>query len=324
MWSLERYLLLLVALPVLGGAFVPKSAALVMPSPMIAGAGNAKLNRADVSQEQETLSQQRRIPAAVGMVGQAFDPTKADVVPLQMPPESRFSPLEVWCLVRIEKEYAKALNRKCPFLRRRMTDMIEVLEMMVRIAVIRQEKSDLVGPPVSCRGDQRTRHKVQHLPLSKLATIIRRDWKEESQKGYYITGLLTPAIYRDDCMFDGPDPDMPVKGLRKFLNAASQLFDPKQSACELLSLEIQGDVIVADWKMNGVLRLPWRPRLPEVHGQTTYHLDENGLIARHAETWDLSAVEAFLKTAWFDFQLKAANTHNEKVNEELQEVLQDI
>lgn len=275
--------------------------------------------------ERQLPDQQRRFSSSLDMVGHAYDQSNPGISPLGViPPESRLSPLEVWCLVRIEKWYSKALNRKCPFLRRRMTDLIDTLEMLVRIIVIRHDKIDLAGPPVSLRGDERTRHKVQHLSLPQLAAIIRRDWKTDSQKGYYITGRLTPAIYRDDCLFDGPDPDMPVRGLRKFLNAASQLFDPKQSVCELLSLEIQGDVIVADWKMNGVLRLPWRPRLPEVQGQTIYHFDENGLIARHEETWDLSAVEAFLKTSWFDFQFKAAHTYNEEVNEELQEVLQDI
>jgi Uncharacterized conserved protein (DUF2358) len=266
--------------------------------------------------------------SSLGMVSQAFDPydptNPPPITPLRIPPESSLSPLEVWCLVRIEQWYSRALNRRCPFLRRRMTDMTEALEMLVRLIVIRPEKLPLAGPPVSLRGDERTRHKVQRLPMEQLAAIIRRDWKEDSQKGYYITGRLTPAIYRDDCYFDGPDPDMPVRGLRKFLNAASQLFDSKQSFCELKKLEIQGDVIVADWKMNGVLHLPWRPKLPEVNGQTIYHFDENGLIARHEETWDLSAVEAFLKTAWFDFQFQAANTHNEKIDEELHEVLQDV
>jgi hypothetical protein len=29
-------------------------------------------------------------------------------------------------------------------------------------------------------------------------------------KGYYVTGRLSKPIYRDDCLFDGPDPDMCV------------------------------------------------------------------------------------------------------------------
>ena len=129
--------------------------------------------------------------------------------------DKMLSPLEVWCLIRIEQWYQQALSRKCPFLRRRMSDFLDALEMLVRIMLIRQERMDLVGPPVGCRGDERTRHKTRHLTLQELEAIIRKDWKEDTSKGYYVTGRLTPAIYRDDCFFDGPDPDMPVRGLRK-------------------------------------------------------------------------------------------------------------
>lgn len=246
--------------------------------------------------------------------GSAFTP----LTPVPLPePSVKLDPMEVWCLVRIEKWYSKALNRKCPFLRRRMTDVMELVEMVIRMTLIRKETLELAGvPTVSLRGDERTRHKVKHLTKSQLLDVIRRDWREDSQKGYYITGRLTPAIYRDDCFFDGPDPDMPVRGLRKFLNAASQLFDPRESVCELLGLELRGDVVVADWKMNGVIRLPWGPRMPEVQGQTTYHFDQDGLIHRHEETWDLSAMDAFTKTTWFDFRSMAKHGHGQ---EKLQE-----
>ena len=109
---------------------------------------------------------------------------------------------------------------------------------------------------------------------------------------------------------------MPIRGLRKYLNVACQLFDQHESRSELLDLRIESVassesdfassdernyktlVIVADWKMNGILRLPWRPRLPEWTGQTTYYFDEYGLVYRHAETWDMSVAHAFLKTLW--------------------------
>ena len=162
--------------------------------------------------------------------------------------------------------------------------------------------------------------KRKHLTLAELQEAIARDWKASSgHKGYYITGQLNTTIVRDDCLFDGPDPDMPVRGLRKYLGAASQLFDRKTSRAELLSLTteyccdttvqqqqqqqnepsarcISNHVIVARWRMNGVLRLPWKPRLPEWTGTTTYHLDEDGLIYWHEEEWDMSVGQAFLKT----------------------------
>jgi hypothetical protein len=127
---------------------------------------------------------------------------------------------------------------------------------------------------------------------------IKSDWCCHNNKGYYVTGRLTTAVYRDDCLFDGPDPDMPVRGLRKYLNAASQLFDQRQSRSELLDLKIKSGVIVARWRMKGILRLPWRPAVPEWTGTTTYYTDDDGLIYKHKETWDVSVIQAFLQTLW--------------------------
>ena len=105
---------------------------------------------------------------------------------------------------------------------------------------------------------------------------------------------------------------MPVRGLRKFLNAASHLFDAKRSHCELTSMEVHNDegIIVAQWKFQGVLRLPWRPRMPTVVGETTYRFDDDGLIESHIETWDLSAQQAFLQTKWFEVDREALEEYH--------------
>jgi hypothetical protein len=90
---------------------------------------------------------------------------------------------------------------------------------------------------------------------------------------------------------------MPVKGLRKYQNAASQLFDRHSSHCDLLTLKIESNFIKATWKFNGTLRLPWRPQMPVVFGTTTYHIDATGLIFLHEETWDnMTAIRAFFET----------------------------
>jgi len=140
--------------------------------------------------------------------------------------------------------------------------------------------------------------------------VIRHDWKPNNRhKGYYITGRLNTTIYRDDCLFDGPDPDMPVRGVRKYLSAASQLFETSTSTAELLLLEIgehdpkswgrnTKSTIVARWKLKGVLQLPWHPSLPVWTGRTTYHLDDEYMIYRHEEHWDISVVQAFTQTLW--------------------------
>jgi hypothetical protein len=176
-----------------------------------------------------------------------------------------------------------------------MLDFVDTLEAVARMTLISKHNLEIVGPEMGCKPDEKTRLKHKGLLLQDVAEVIRMDWRESSSKGYYITGNLNPSVYRDDCLFDGPDPDMPVKGLRKFRGAASQLFDRKKSTAELLDFKTEGDVIIAKWKMNGVIRLPWKPRMPEVIGETTYYLDDDNLVYMHKETWDISAIEAFLK-----------------------------
>jgi Uncharacterized conserved protein (DUF2358) len=244
------------------------------------------------------------------MVGVVFDPAEftssgtfhpEEINPFSLQPASTvgLSPVEVWWLIKCEELYNQGLALKCPWMRRRMLDAVDTLEMIARSMVIQPQNLELIGPPIGLRGDAVTSVKEKGLSIEEVADIVRQDWRAETGKGYYVTGSITPSVYRDDCLFDGPDPDMPVKGLRKFRGAASQLFDRKRSTAELLSLEVEGDVIVARWKMNGVLRLPFRPKMPEVIGTTTYHLDENSLIYLHEETWQMSAFEAFFKTDWF-------------------------
>jgi len=158
--------------------------------------------------------------------------------------------------------------------------------------------------------------KHRGLPMDVIRNIIIKDWAgqagpgpENNHKGYYITGKLNSTIYRDDCLFDGPDPDMPVRGLRKYLSAASNLFDAKHSRATLLSLEtIQeatanvgtgagaGGIIEVTWEISGVLMLPWRPKVKPWSGWTRYHLDEDGLVAFHEEGWDISTIQAFVDT----------------------------
>lgn len=235
----------------------------------------------------------------------------------------------------------------------------------MRFLLIRHKSLPLMGPPPGCRAlstspssdGWNSNSKRTHLPLNVLMETIRNDWRPDDagldtnhrhhpqwttyqrHKGYYITGRLNSTIYRDDCWFHGPDPDMPVKGLRKYLNAASQLFDTKTSTAELLSLDVMEDndndddnnnddgnddahhhryhrhkikntrqkrtdshrrhplpPIVATWRLQGVLHLPWHPSLPVWTGRTVYYLDDEHLIYRHEEYWDISVFRAFTQT----------------------------
>ena len=238
---------------------------------------------------------------------------------------SSLNPVEAWCTTHMNVWYDKSLSVKCPFFRRRMTDFLDGADMVMRFLVIRHKSLDLIGPPPGCRSTFAKSAKHKNLKLTEVLETIRSDWKpkqknrnnnlqQTSDKGYYITGRLNTTIYRDDCFFDGPDPDMPVRGVRKYLNAASQLFDKSASTAELLSLEI-GDadsvnksknhrhqksraIIVARWKLKGVLQLPWHPSLPVWTGTTSYHLDDEHMVYFHEEEWDISVFRAFTQTLW--------------------------
>ena len=173
---------------------------------------------------------------------------------------------------------------------------------------------DVVSSPPGCkplgyhikRHPDGTSQKSRYLSISDISHQIQHDWTGGSHghdKGYYITGKLDSTIYRDDCLFTGPDPDMPVRGLRKYLNAAAHLFDPKLSDANLLSIswdEYGGKkgcgVIEVAWRLGGVIQLPWHPTVEPWTGTTRYHLNEEHLIYLHEETWDISVWRAFLCT----------------------------
>jgi len=149
--------------------------------------------------------------------------------------------------------------------------------------------------------------KNRNLPLPLIASTIHSDWMcgPNGTKGYYLTGRLNSTIYTDDCLFDGPDPDMPVRGLRKYLSAASHLFERESSHAQLLDVQMHhgggrrgNGVVVVRWRLGGTLMLPWRPTVKPWTGTTRYHLDEEGLIYMHEEEWDITVLEAFVCTVF--------------------------
>jgi hypothetical protein len=249
---------------------------------------------------------------------------------------------EDWCIEQLQQRYNEALRIKCPFFRRRASDVLDSFDMILQFLVIRHKSLPLIdltsrlhsgssssstttGTTIRNGGNyiqqsssfvQSTgMDKLYHLPVEEMMAILIEDWKVTNHKGYYVTGKLSTFIYHDDTIFDGPDPDMPVKGLYKYINAASQLFDTKHTFCELLSIEQeqvidvnsdsgeahhhhhQSPIIVAKWKMHGRLRLPWKPIVPEWTGTTHYYIHPiTGLIYQHIETWDISVLQAFVQT----------------------------
>lgn len=50
------------------------------------------------------------------------------------------------------------------------------------------------------------------------------------------------------------------------------------------------ETIKANWTVQGTLRLPWKPQI-FFKGNSTYKLNEAGLIYRHIDTWDRKPIE---------------------------------
>ena len=135
--------------------------------------------------------------------------------------------------------------------------------------------------------------RADHVALSAQEIIA----SDISDHQYYVTGKLSRAIYSDSCIFDSPDPDMPVRSLRRFSDALHGLFDPALSTVELLSIHAESDdQLIARWRLEGALKLPWRPRIKPFTGCTRYEIGEGGLIAYHTEAWSVSAFDAFIST----------------------------
>lgn len=137
--------------------------------------------------------------------------------------------------------------------------------------------------------------KLLGLSAEQRLAIVREDFEKRQ---YYVTGRLSKTIYADHCVFDGPDPDVPVQGLTKYVDAASGLFYRPLSRVDLIRIGLMpdGESVRARWRLEGALNLPWRPKIKPYVGQTTYTFDENGLVTSHVETWSVSALDAFAST----------------------------
>lgn len=277
--------------------------------------------------------------------------------PEQVSPGPVLTPLEALCLSRMDQWYAKSQSAKCPFLRRRSGDLLDTVEAVLNHIVVRKEcwQTPQAHRPAGSNKKLNT-IKYKHLTPQQLYQCVLQDWikGETGHKGYYVTGKLTTAMYRDDCLFLGPDPDMPIHGMRKYAGVASHLFDYDASEAVLTSLNVvpaqelplvslrqqegqqsktckncggQDTCLVAEWTLSGILRLPWRPSLPTFSGQTIYHLDEDGLIVCHEESWDCSVLQAFCHTLLPDLANRVwrenVRDRNHKEKEEMATAMQE-
>ena len=198
--------------------------------------------------------------------------------------------------------YTKASTVRCPFFRRRLQDGVDASALLLRFLVARHRTlfpawamEMTLTPPGSMplhRGAT-SQEKLVGLSSSDLAAYISMDW----DNSYYITGHLSPQVYSDSCLFTSPDPDMPVRGLSKYVAASSHLFDPSCSVAEARDVSVDGEGNVrVEWTLEGRLMLPWRPEIPCIDGVTTYIRGEGGLVVEHREIWGKGVLEAFWLT----------------------------
>ena len=179
---------------------------------------------------------------------------------------------------------------RCPFWKRRATDALEAALLIGRFVLARHKSLPSLAP--RRQGEPKT----TGLAAEAVMEVIRADFEE---RRYYITGRLSREVYADACFFDSPDPDMPVRGLEKYIDAISKLFDRRGSRMDLLDLQVVAPrLVIARWRLDATVALPWRPRIKAFTGCTLYELDEQGLIDRHTELWSITAADAFLSAVF--------------------------
>ncbi|WP_293124071.1 DUF2358 domain-containing protein [Okeania sp. SIO1I7] len=54
--------------------------------------------------------------------------------------------------------------------------------------------------------------------------------------------------------------------------------------------QTEENIILANWTVRGVLRVPWQARI-FFNGYSTYKLNQDGLIYEHIDTWDRKPTE---------------------------------
>lgn len=193
-----------------------------------------------------------------------------------------------WRTAWVRKE-----NIRCPFWKRRAVDFLESSMRFGRFVAARHKSLDPF-PPAN------TGNKRVLLSVEEVMEVVRKDFEE---RAYYVSGKLSKDVYTDDCFFDAPDPDMPVTGLSKYVDAISSLFVRSRSRIELLHLEtirseLDTECIIARWRLQGTLHLPWKPSVKAYTGTTLYQLDHQGLVCSHTEVWSITAFDAFVSTVF--------------------------
>ncbi|XP_048433117.1 uncharacterized protein LOC125473835 [Pyrus x bretschneideri] len=126
--------------------------------------------------------------------------------------------------------------------------------------------------------------------IDDVVTILKSDF----ENAYFVTGIFTSAIYTEDCVFEDPTIKFRGKDLySRNLKLLVPFFDSPSIGLEKIEqgIDAEANFVLATWKLRTYLKLPWRPLIC-IDGSTVYDLDDKFKIVRHAESWNVSAIEA--------------------------------
>ncbi|XP_021817630.1 uncharacterized protein LOC110759799 isoform X1 [Prunus avium] len=126
--------------------------------------------------------------------------------------------------------------------------------------------------------------------IDEVVMILKSDY----ENAYFVTGIFTSAIYAEDCIFE--DPTIRFRGKELYsrnLKLLVPFFESPSIGLEKIEKGINSEAsfVLATWKLRTYLKLPWRPVI-SIDGSTVYDLDDKFKIVRHAESWNVSAIEA--------------------------------
>ncbi|KAH9754265.1 Adenine phosphoribosyltransferase-like protein [Citrus sinensis] len=104
--------------------------------------------------------------------------------------------------------------------------------------------------------------------IDDIVTILRSDY----ENAYFVTGT---ELYSRNLRLLVPFFEYPSIGLQNIEKGFNS----------------ERNFVLATWKLRTYLKLPWKP-LISIDGSTVYELNDEFKITRHAESWNVSALEA--------------------------------
>ncbi|XP_059439250.1 uncharacterized protein LOC132171855 [Corylus avellana] len=140
------------------------------------------------------------------------------------------------------------------------------------------------------RVDDKKRVEISVSGVDDVVMILKSDY----ENAYFVTGTFTSAIYAEDCIFEDPTIRFRGKALySRNLKLLVPFFDRPSIGLQKIDKGINSktNFVLATWKLRTYLKLPWKPLIC-IDGSTVYELDDEFNIVRHAESWNVSALEA--------------------------------